>query len=296
MTGLSQAFQDHLSGEVTTLCHCWRVERIDGRVLGFTDHDSPLEFDGTSYQPDSGFTASRHQESLGFAADGVDVEGALSSGALDEADILRGAFDRATVQTFLVNWARPEQRRMLRVATIGALTLADGAFLAELRGLSAGLDRVTTRVYRRACDAEIGDRRCAVDLDLPQWRGTGMVTALEEPRTLVVSGLDDFAAGGFSGGMLSWTGGARAGRTERIAAHANSAGLVRLQLGIEDLSGLDAGDSFTMTAGCDKRFATCRDRFGNGVNFRGFPHLPGNDTAYGYVAPDLPLNGKPVVP
>ena len=29
--------------------------------------------------------------------------------------------------------------------------------------------------------------------------------------------------------------------------------------------------------GCDKRFATCAERFGNSLNFRGFPSIPGND-------------------
>jgi uncharacterized phage protein (TIGR02218 family) len=38
-----------------------------------------------------------------------------------------------------------------------------------------------------------------------------------------------------------------------------------------------AGDAFEVTPGCDKSFATCRDRFANQINFRGFPHLPGND-------------------
>ena len=46
-----------------------------------------------------------------------------------------------------------------------------------------------------------------------------------------------------------------------------------------------AGDMFTVTAGCDKRFATCRDRFANGVNFRGFPTIPGNDFVIGYPVP-----------
>ncbi len=32
-----------------------------------------------------------------------------------------------------------------------------------------------------------------------------------------------------------------------------------------------------LTEGCDKRFATCRTRFANSENFRGEPHLPGND-------------------
>ena len=45
---------------------------------------------------------------------------------------------------------------------------------------------------------------------------------------------------------------------------------------------IDAGDTFTVTAGCDKRFSTCRNRFGNGADFRGFPHIPGNDFVISY--------------
>ncbi len=44
------------------------------------------------------------------------------------------------------------------------------------------------------------------------------------------------------------------------------------------------GDTFIIAAGCDKRFATCRDRFANVANFRGFPHIPGND--FVIAAPD----------
>ena len=37
-----------------------------------------------------------------------------------------------------------------------------------------------------------------------------------------------------------------------------------------------------MVAGCDKRAGTCRGKFDNFLNFRGFPHIPGDDwvTAY----------------
>jgi uncharacterized phage protein (TIGR02218 family) len=37
-----------------------------------------------------------------------------------------------------------------------------------------------------------------------------------------------------------------------------------------------------LSQGCDRRFATCRERFGNAVNFRGEPHLPGNDLLLRY--------------
>ena len=36
------------------------------------------------------------------------------------------------------------------------------------------------------------------------------------------------------------------------------------------------GDTFIVTAGCDKRFETCKTRFSNASNFRGFPAMPGN--------------------
>ena len=40
---------------------------------------------------------------------------------------------------------------------------------------------------------------------------------------------------------------------------------------------LVAGAAAELHEGCDKRLETCRDRFANVPNFRGEPHLPGND-------------------
>ena len=39
MSDLPAGLQAHLQNATTTLCHCWRIERRDGAVLGFTDHD-----------------------------------------------------------------------------------------------------------------------------------------------------------------------------------------------------------------------------------------------------------------
>ena len=47
-----------------------------------------------------------------------------------------------------------------------------------------------------------------------------------------------------------------------------------------------AGDAFMVSAGCDKRFPTCKAKFDNAVNFRGFPHMPGNDFALSYPKGD----------
>ena len=60
--------------------------------------------------------------------------------------------------------------------------------------------------------------------------------------------------------------------------------------------GRGGGDTFSVVAGCDKKFATCKAKFANALNFRGFPHLPGNDAAYGYVVDGGQFDGGPVVP
>ena len=52
------------------------------------------------------------------------------------------------------------------------------------------------------------------------------------------------------------------------------------------------GNTFTVTAGCNKRFSTCRDRFANAANFRGFPHIPGNDFVISYPSPGKGGDGK----
>ena len=49
------------------------------------------------------------------------------------------------------------------------------------------------------------------------------------------------------------------------------------------------GDTFTITAGCDKQFATCGAKFANAVNFRGFPHMPGNDYILAVARPGEPV-------
>ena len=73
MTRLPELLRQHAAREVTTLCQCWQVRRADGRVLGFTDHDAVIRFDGLDHRPQTGFSASEATRSLGLAADATDI-------------------------------------------------------------------------------------------------------------------------------------------------------------------------------------------------------------------------------
>jgi uncharacterized phage protein (TIGR02218 family) len=291
-----EALAVHLGGEVTTVCHCWRLVRRDGVATGYTDHDRPLTVGATIYAPQTGLAASEARDTLGLAVDTVDVEGALSSDDISDEDIAAGLYDGATVETFLVNWRQPEDFVLLRKATVGKITRADGRFVAELESLVHSLDRPNGRYVSRSCGAELGDARCGFDLDNPDFTGAGTVEAHEAPSTLAVAGLDGFEPGWFAHGVLTWTTGANTGRSERVEEHRKDASGTTLVLRPGNGIVAGAGDMFSVVAGCDKKFATCKTKFANALNFRGFPHLPGNDAAYGYVVDGGRFDGGPIVP
>jgi uncharacterized phage protein (TIGR02218 family) len=141
------------------------------------------------------------------------------------------------------------------------------------------------RVFARACDAEVGDARCGVNLDAPAFRGEGVVTQVLDARTLRVAGLAAFADGWFSGGMAV----AESGWRGEATAHRKSGASDVLELRAP--APVAPGESFVVTAGCDKQFATCRAKFGNGLNFRGCPHMPGNDALIAGPDARFPMDG-----
>jgi uncharacterized phage protein (TIGR02218 family) len=295
MRPLPTALQAHLDARVTTLCRCFRIERRDGAVLGFTDHDRPLVFDGTEFEPADGLDASEDVSGTGFAVGGMEVLGALTSDRLDPDDLDAGLFDNAEVSVHLVNWSTPSERYLLRVGRLGEVTREDGSFRAEIRGLAAALDETRGRAFRPTCDADLGDGRCGVNLDEATFRGTGAVTAANDRRRFATGGLSGFAKGWFERGRLTFTSGANAGRASEVRTHRKEAGEAVIELWQPMHHDIAAGNAFVVTAGCDKRFSTCREKFGNGLNFHGFPHMPGNDFALTYARRGDDNDGKPVV-
>ena len=296
MTDYPSPLKAHLLRDCTTVCHAWRLTRRDGNISGYTDHDRALEIDGTICEPGSGFTGSEAQKSLGFGIDTLDIEGALSSVGLVEEEIEAGLFDDAIVEMFLVNWRSPGDFALVRKTTIGTITLRDGAFLAELKSRMHTLDQPNARYLTRACGAELGDSRCGFDVETSGFAGAGEVVGEIAPDAYRVSGLGGFEADWFTHGVLTWTSGPRNGRVERIADHRRQGEDALLYLVPVEGVQPEPGNTFSILAGCDKSFTSCRQKFANHLRFRGFPHLPGNDSAYAYVSDGLVFDGEPLVP
>jgi uncharacterized phage protein (TIGR02218 family) len=273
---LPVALDVHLRSGATTLCWCWRLTRRDGIVFGFTDHDTPLAFDGTTFEASAGFTASDIKDGVGLSVDNLEVSGALSSATLTDDDLAAGRYDDARVEIFRVNWADVSQRVLMRSGSLGEVRRAGSSFAAEVRGLQHYLQQPKGRLLQMTCDADLGDARCTVNLASETYRGTATILSVITARKFTVSGLNAYVHDFFSRGLVAFTTGPASGLKIEVKAHTNAGGIVTVELWAEAEGPPAVGNTFTVTAGCDKRFATCKARFANSVNFRGFPAMPGN--------------------
>ena len=276
--------QTHLDEGTTTLAWCWRLTRNDGAVFGFTDHDRPLTFDGTTFEPESGFTASEIRSGSDLSVDAQEAEGVLTSTTITETDILDGRWDNATVEIWRVNWADTASRALLRRGAIGQVRRGRLHFVAEMRSLAHVLGQTIGRTFQASCDAALGDARCGVDTNDPTFKASGTVVSLSGDRGFAVSGLSGFAEGWFALGTLHWLTGANTGRKAEVLAHLTTGADVKITLLEAPIRPIATNDTFNIFAGCDKRFETCQNKFANAANFRGFPHIPGQDTIIRYAA------------
>ena len=273
----AQALHDHLRTGLTTVARAWAVTRRDGLRLAFTDHDRDLRFDGQVFRADSGLSASALQQATGLSVDNTEALGVLTADGITEADIEAGRFDGAEVTIWMVNWADVAQRKLLFRGHLGEITRAGAAFRAEVRGLTAALNRPLGRVYQTPCAAVLGDARCRFDLTTPGYSWEGAVQAVPAPGQVLVPVLAEFSAGWFERGALTVLDGAAQGLSAPIKRDVIGADGRLLTLWTDLRATLAPGDHLRITAGCDKRMETCRIKFNNLLNHQGFPDIPQED-------------------
>ncbi|MDB5643850.1 MAG: beta-tubulin [Hyphomicrobiales bacterium] len=291
MRAIPDDTQARLDAEAATFCHCWKLVRRDGVAQGFTNHDADLTFNGVRYEADAGLDAARMDARLGLAPGAMDVSGALTSASLDETDLANGVYDGASVEIWLVDWREPQHRILLDAATLGEVTRGEHGFQAELRSLAHRLDEERGRRFQRGCAADLGDAACRIDLAAPAFRFVTHVDAAPSLSTCVAPS-SGFAEGWFTGGALLARDGVNAGARLEIKSHRLSGGHSVFVFWTPSAAPFAPGDAIEVTAGCDKSFTTCGAKFANRANFRGFPHIPGNDVLMRYASQtDVGLDG-----
>ena len=254
--------------QVSTLAFAWRIERCDGAGLALTSHDGGLDREGIVHRSDPGVVPASVSRTLGLEPHSAEVAGALSAAALTETDLALGRWDGARITLSAIDWedATAQPMRLMR-GELGEIAVNGDSFSADLHGASVRLREAICPSTSPECRARFGDKTCRVDMAGRILRAK--LTLAEGTRLQVDQPVDDR----FLFGRLRYMSGANCGATTVILAVESGAIRVR------DFpkAALAAGCELELREGCDKRFETCVSSFENAANFRGEPHLPGND-------------------
>ena len=269
MKTTSQDLKANLSAEVTSFATCWKITRIDNTILGFTDHTNDISFENINYKASSGFTPTTNIGTSSLAVDNLNVDAIINSDSLSSDDLLSGRYDFADVVVFLVNYSAPTNGRLLlRTGKIGRVTINNGQFVAEVRSIKDLTSQTIGQIYSPTCRADFCDNRCKLNAD--DFTYSGSVTkaisnkSFEDSNITQDSGYYDF-------GVIRFTTGPNAGIP--IDVETSKDGTITLSLAMPHK--ISVGEQFSLLAGCDKKFSTCKNRFRNLINFRGEPHIPG---------------------
>ena len=256
-----------LEGPLSSVALCWRIERTDGAGLALTGHDAPLTVGATTYEAAPGMLPAAIQRKAGLEHNGAEIAGAISSASLDEEDLRLGRWDGAGVAMTAVDWPAPADELLLVRGELGEVRTGQGEFRAELRGAAAKLEAPSCPETSPECRADLGDKRCRVDL-----AGRAMLATVVDAEGRSLS-LDRPVGPDFLWGRARFFTGGNCGLVSVVVAADGD----QIELRDTARAEIRAGDRIELRHGCDKSFATCTTRFANGANFRGEPHLPGND-------------------
>ncbi len=273
MQQISINMKNHLKNEVTTLCHCWRIHRQDGKVLGLTDHDQLVQLQGVDYYANSGMTPSAVEQSTNLSPDGMQLTGILDTPHISKNDLKYGLYDGADIQLWLVNWSDPEQAILITQGIFGEIRQKGGGFVVDLKGTEINLQYPEGRTYQKKCDANLGNERCTINTQLINFT-TNVEIIDVNGLEITIEQQENFENGWFAYGDMKFITG-ELKDTNFLIKEDNVAGEKRILILWDTMPDIpQIGDTIQITAGCDKCFETCKTKFQNQINFQGMPHMP----------------------
>jgi uncharacterized phage protein (TIGR02218 family) len=276
MRSLPPPLTAKLRAGVTSLARGWRLVRRDGVVVAATEHDRDLEAEGILFKAAISVIESPVETEVSLSPGHAALSGALSLAGVDADDIKLGLWDQARVEAYLIDWQEPNLSVPLWSGFVQTIVCHGSRFELNIQTLEPAMSQMVGRLYARTCDASLGDRRCGVDLTAKAYGASTTILTVPNDRALTLTLAQNLDLTALRAGMLRVTSGRAAGLVRPILQAEQISGHVAIKLAQPMPLLPDPGDHVTLSFGCDKRYETCRSRFGNGLNFRGVPTLPGD--------------------
>ena len=302
MQYLSTSLKNSISAEVTTLANCIKITRRDGYMIGFTEHDRDLPIEGMIYKSIAGFEVSARKNSSDMSVGNMSLssyiyphkdtqhnslksllkqslikeilQGKNYIKELTDIELMSGKYDFAQLEFFTIDYENLEAGKIVcNKGHMGEVSLRDNYFFAELRGQAQRLSQDgICDVYSICCRVNLGDSRCGIDLR--RYSKLSHVTTAEGRNSFYSKDLENEPDGWFNGGVIKWLTGNNKDISMEIKEFTQGRCILALPMGYA----IKSLNRFKITAGCDKSFTTCKDKFDNVINFRGEPDLSSVDS------------------
>lgn len=257
----------------------------DGTEIGFSGCDRDLEVDGFVYEAGVAADLSDIESTASLEISNLELNGMAVAPSITRAALLAGDWDNAVLQLGLVDAEFPQYGMIiLQSGWIGEVTYSDSSFRAVFNGLKFAYKTTLVECTSATCRATLGDARCGVDLSSggsPSYLATGEVETIQADGVTILDAARTEPAhpsgvAYYVGGKITFLTGGNAGRSMEV----RSASSGKLVLGMRMPAAIQVGDTYEITPGCSKLLEDCDGTFGNVVNFRGEPHLAGNDRLF----------------
>lgn len=259
-------------------CLCWRVTRTDATVIGVTNHDRIISFEGVDYYPNTGFNATSPVRTAELNADSSELVSVFDV-YITEEDLLNDKYKNAQVDIFIYDWINLVNFSYIYQGNITSYSvgfLLDKAknYQLDLASQASKLDVKRSVKTSSSCRVRFlsqGENQCNRTID-GSVRETVTVTGTNASGDIL--NISPSVATSFAYGTAKFTTGVNANTTIYITAIVF--GGAELQLLYPPPFTPSVGDSVELTKGCGKQPQDCQG-FGNIANFRGEPRLPNID-------------------
>jgi uncharacterized phage protein (TIGR02218 family) len=262
----------------------WEIQRADDEIFRYTDHQDPLEYDGETFQPTNGLSASARLREDALRDRAFDAMGVINSNAISHDDLRAGRFDDAVVVERVVDWMYPWMGLFQhQTYTILEISFDGDIWHADVIGNTRRLRAKTGRVFSRDCDAVLGDDRCGVNIATYTETSIAVTWVSADYPRKRFRGAALSNVGYFDFGTVTWETGSNSNLEEEVKTWVQADREVQLQLAMP--FDIEVGDTFTLRPGCQRIVEHCKGTSGTGGrpwpsninNFRGFPTVPGTD-------------------
>jgi len=287
------------SAKVAYRADLYTLTLADGTVYRLTSADVSIQYGGNTWTSTAGLRRSNIRKTCRMEVDTLNLEipalatlGGVTIGLLAQ----RGAFYAGRLQ--IDHLIGPDLPTALSYGPvlgyyegrIAGTTLSGNLVRMAVESDIAALDRTTIPRFRfdLMCAHAVYDPNCALNKATFTDTGTASGTLTTRQVQTTAAAIIARAADYYNLGVLRFTSGALSGQRQSVSDFAVSGGVATFTMQLPFTAAPVAADAFSVYPGCDRTLNTCVDKFNNLVNFRGFPHIPGNDFVMRY-----PLAGEP---